>query len=102
MKVLIKTVQWKAFGLKVQEQKPSRLFCCGRTLYLPERLMCGGLFFLFFWLHWVFIAALGLSLVAVSGATLRCGAQASHCSGFSCCGARALGVWASVVVARGL
>lgn len=45
MKVLIKTMQWKAFGLKVQEQKPSLLFCCGRMLYLPERLMCGGLFF---------------------------------------------------------
>ena len=36
------------------------------------------------------------------GATLRCGAQASDCSGFSCCGAWALGVWASVVVAHGL
>ena len=29
-------------------------------------------------------------------------AQASHCSGFSCCGARALGAWASVVVVCGL
>ena len=37
-----------------------------------------------------------------AGATLRCGAQASRCGGFSCCGARALGAWASVVVARGL
>ena len=36
------------------------------------------------------------------GATFRCGAQASHCGGFSCCGARALGTWTSVVVARGL
>ena len=44
----------------------------------------------------------GLSLVAVSRATLHCGAQASHCGGFSYCGARALGAWASVVVARGL
>ena len=35
-------------------------------------------------------------------ATLRCGARASHCGGFSCCGAWALDVWASVVVARGL
>ena len=33
---------------------------------------------------------------------LRCGARASHCGGFSCCGARALGTWASVVVACGL
>ena len=43
----------------------------------------------------------GLSLVVVRGATLRCGARASHCGGFSC-GARALGTRASVVVARGL
>ena len=37
-----------------------------------------------------------------TGVTLRCGARASHCGGFFCCGARALGTWASVVVARGL
>ena len=37
-----------------------------------------------------------------AGATLPCGARASHCGGFSCCGARALGARASVVVARGL
>ena len=43
------------------------------------------------------------------GATLCCSVQASHCGGFSCCGARALGTgfsscgtWASVVVACGL
>ena len=35
-----------------------------------------------------------------AGPTLRCGAQASRCGGFSCCGARALGAWASVVVAH--
>ena len=37
-----------------------------------------------------------------SGATLRCGAQASHCGVFSCCRARAPDARASVVVARGL
>ena len=37
-----------------------------------------------------------------AGATLRCGARASHCGGFSCCGAWALGPRASVVAARGL
>ena len=37
-----------------------------------------------------------------AGATLRCGAWASHCGGFFCCGARALGAQASVVVAHGL
>ena len=33
-------------------------------------------------------------------ATLRCSVQASYCGGFSCCGAWALGTWASVVVAH--
>ena len=36
------------------------------------------------------------------GATLCCGAWASHGSGFSCCRAQALGTQASVVVTRGL
>ena len=55
-----------------------------------------------FWLHWVFVAARGLLQLWRAGATLRCGARASHCGGFSCCRARALGMRASVVVARGL
>ena len=57
-----------------------------------------------FLLRWFFIATCGLSLAVVGGwgATLGCGAQASHCGGFSCCGAQALGVRASVVVAHGL
>ena len=37
-----------------------------------------------------------------AGATLQFGAQASHCGGFSCCGAWVLGVRTSVVVACGL
>ena len=37
-----------------------------------------------------------------AAATLRCGARVSHCGGFSCCGARALGARASVVAARWL
>ena len=37
-----------------------------------------------------------------AGTTLCCGALASHCGGFSSCGARSLGTRASVVVARGL
>ena len=56
----------------------------------------------YFWLHWVFIAARGLSLVAASGPTLCCGARASHCGGFSCCRAWALGARASEVAAHRL
>ena len=33
---------------------------------------------------------------------LHCRARASHCAGFSCCRAQALGVWASGVVTLGL
>ena len=46
-------------------------------------------FFIYLWLCWVSVAAHGLSLVTVSG-------------GSSCCGARALGTRASVVVVHGL
>ena len=55
-----------------------------------------------FWLSWVFVAVRGLSLGARAGATLHCGVRASHCGGFFCCRARALGARASVVAARRL
>ena len=58
--------------------------------------------FIYFWLRWGVVSAHGLSLVEVSGATLHFGTQASHFGGFFCCGARALGTRAPVVVARGL
>ena len=54
------------------------------------------------------MAALGLCCCAWTFSScgkwwlLCCSARASHCGGFSCCGARALGVRASVVVAHGL
>ena len=56
-----------------------------------------------------FFGWVGSSLLSVGflqlwrmGATLHCGVWASHCSGFSCCGVQALGIQASVVVARRL
>ena len=59
--------------------------------------------FIYLWLCWVFVAVRGLSLVGERGLlTLHCSVRASHCGVFSCCGARALGARASVVVARGL
>ena len=65
-------------------------------------------FFLNLFIYFIFVCV-GSSLLHTgflqlrrAGATLRCGARASHCGGFSCCGARALGVWASVVAAHGL
>ena len=53
-------------------------------------------------LHWVLTALCGLSLAAANGSPLRGSAQASHCGGFSYCGAEAPGTWASVVAAHGL
>ena len=67
--------------------------------YIPlhSHPLLGYLFFFFF------VAERRLSLAAASGATLHCSAWATHCGGFSCCGARGLGVVrASVVIARGL
>ena len=55
---------------------------------------------LFIYLHFIF-GCVG-SLLRWVGATLHCGVWASHCSGFSCCRAWALGVQTSVVVAHGL
>ena len=54
----------------------------------------------FIYLIYLFLAVLGLR--CCTRAFSSCGEQASHCGGFSCCGAQALGAQASVVVAHGL
>ena len=66
------------------------------------RTMC--LFFIY-----IFFAALGLhccmqtfSSRGEPGLLSSYGVWASHCGGFYCCKAQALGVWASVVVAHRL
>ena len=58
--------------------------------------------YLFFWLRWVFVAARGLSLVAASRGSSSLQFMGFSFGRFSCCGAQALAVRASVVVARGL
>ena len=70
----------------------------------------GKFYVMYFFLINLFIyGCVGSSLLCAgslqlrrAGATLRCSTRASHCGGFSCCGARALGTWASEVVARRL
>ena len=63
---------------------------------------------LFFLIYFILLAGLGRRCCARAFSScgerglLCCGAQASHCNGFTCWGARALGAWASVVVTRGL
>ena len=69
----------------------------GHTPVDNERIEWNHFLFFFIYLFlnlfiYLFLAVLGLC----------CRAWASHCSGFSCCGAQALGVQASVAVARGL
>ena len=76
----------------------------------PGLLFVGRFFFnKFIYFIYLFLAALGLFCCARAflylrraGSTLHCGVWVSHCGGFSCCEVRALGAWASVVVARGL
>ena len=58
---------------------------------------------------YLFIGCVGSSLLCVgflqlcqAGATHCHDVRASHRSGFSCCGAQALGMWAAVVLARRL
>ena len=54
-----------------------------------------------FWLCWAFVAACDFLCLRRAWATLCCGAwHTSHCSGFSCCRAQALGHTGSVVVAH--
>ena len=59
-----------------------------------------NLFYLFYF--WLLGFSLLLWAFSSSGEWARCGVRASHCGGFSCYGAWALGTWASVVVACGL
>ena len=47
-------------------------------------------------LRWLLVAVCRLSLVAVSRVNTCYGTQA-YCSGLSCCGAQALGLWASII-----
>ena len=59
--------------------------------------------FTYFCVHWVFITAQTFLWLWRVGSTRHCGAQASHCGGFSYCGAQALGhglssgTWASLL-----
>ena len=71
-------------------------------------LQCQILFLkIYIYLFWaVFVGSsllrAGFFQLRRTWATLPCGVQPSHCGGFSCFRAWALGTWASVVVARRL
>lgn len=48
-----------------------------------------------------FIAVLGFLSSSEQGLVFVVGALVSHCGGFSCCGAQALGAWVSAVATGG-
>ena len=61
--------------------------------------------FFFFIIYLFVVASLlheGFLELREAGATLRCCVKTSHCGGFPCCRAQAVGAWASVVAAHGL
>ena len=58
--------------------------------------------FIYFWLCWVFIALQVFPSCGEQELLSSCSARASHCSGFSCCRAQALGARAPAAVAHGL
>ena len=79
------------------------VFFEGEELIHPEPpLFFSSYFFFFFGCIGSSLLHAGFLQLRRVGAALRCGARASHHGGFSCCRAQALGVRASVVVARGL
>ena len=76
---------------------------------LHKKLSISYIYIYFFFFNLFLFGCIGSLLLCAgflqlrrAGATLPCGAQASHCGGFSCCGAWALGMRASVVVAHRL
>ena len=74
------------------------LLCLGGPPILALKIC----FFLFSLALLDLCCCVGFSLVAESQATLHCCARASHCSGFSRCGAWALGAQTSAAAAHGL
>ena len=107
--ILEKYVYSAVFGQNIL-QISVRSSCCvvlftfsiSLLIFCPVILAIFLKLIIFWGLHWVFVAMHRLSLVERAGATLRYSAQASHCSGFSCRGAWAVGAQASVDVARRL
>ena len=69
------------------------------SLFVFIYMMMPLLFFIiiYFWLRWVFVAVCGLSLVAASRGYCSLRFAGFSLWWFSCCGAQALGAWASVV-----
>ena len=118
MKVLLKQCSWRLLGkssgaethpviLPWQDAISAwEIYVLGLFFFLLNYFLLKKLlmlfFFSFFWLYWVFVTVHGLSLFEVRREYSLVAVQLSHCAGFPCCGAQALGTWVSEVAARGL
>ena len=92
LKGIIFNYQWKIYCPHPLQQWDILLF-----FFFLDILIFNHLIICCIWLCWVFVAVQASLQLWRAGATVCCNVQASHCSGFSCCGA-----WASAVAARGL
>ena len=89
------------FSFKFCSLIMSQYFSASKSGYI---FLLFSLIFILFIIYWLIALDLCCSTQVFSSfgeqkASLCCGARASHCSGFSCCRARALSAWGSVLVA---
>ena len=91
------TCNWETVPSQVSGERERN-----QNLLSDHQVTADSFFFLFFACIGSLLLCAGFLKLWPAGATLHCGARASHRGGFSCCGARALGVQASVAVASGL
>ena len=100
-------------GRQVQEHSLKHSCCClflfSYKAYLLKEFYLFIYSFIYSFIYLFIYGCIGSLLLHAgflqlqrAGAILCCGARASHCGGFPCCRAQALGTRASVVVARGL
>ena len=78
---------------KRQLVQSSFLVAPSTILFLPV-LFCLNFLKIYFWLYRVFVAARALPLIAASGDYPFLWCMGLSRSGFSCCGAWTLGMWA--------
>ena len=114
-----KWVSWSQWNMRFQRWESLRTVSCraaavGREGYKDEKRSVALVIYAIFnvitlFKFYLFLVALGLcccewafSSCGERGATIHCGAQASHCYSFSCCRPQALGAWAQQLWLTGL
>ena len=85
---------WKVWATEPEPHLLGGHVSLGRcpSLSVPGILFCVVfIYFMYFWLCWVFIAVRAFSSCSEWELFSSCGVWPSHCGGFSCCRAQALG-----------